>query len=154
MTNTYYIISLYIWMIFFDFSEIYDIDNDTWMKNSPGYESIDGIETDDLKKGRYSIVNENQQKSNALFPSLIDVAPSATITANATCGTSNIGSDETYCKLGNALQCGVCSDIISDKRHPISYATDNDFSNWWQSPTLEQGSEYEHVSITMDLKQV
>lgn len=136
------------------FSDVYDIDNETWMRNSPRYESIDGVETDELKKGKYSIINESQQKSNALFPSLIDVASSATITANATCGTTGDGSDETYCRLGNALQCGVCNDIMSEKRHPISYATDSELSTWWQSPTLEQGSEYEHVAITMDLKQV
>jgi hypothetical protein len=39
------------------------------------------------------------------------------------------------------------------KRHPIRYAIDGS-NRWWQSPTLQNGRQYEWVTITIDLKQV
>ncbi|XKL68653.1 hypothetical protein PGB90_006422 [Kerria lacca] len=131
-----------------------EIDN-IWLKNLATYNinTHESYETRNSKKTKHSIVKDTNTKSNGSFPSLIDVAPLANITANATCGTTYPGSDETFCKLGGSSQCSVCSDTVTDKKHSIAYAVDGDLSNWWQSPSLEQGSQYEYVTITMDLQQ-
>ncbi|XP_046402924.1 laminin subunit alpha-1-like [Ischnura elegans] len=93
-----------------------------------------------------------------LFPSVVNLAASAEITCNATCG---LRGQESYCKLVEHAspmrppQCGVCDKRSSDpsKRHPITNAIDGS-NRWWQSPTLERGRQYEWVTITLDLKQV
>lgn len=107
----------------------------------------------DVENGKYSIIAEASTSETGLFPPIFDVAPLANITANATCGTR--GSDETFCKLGGSMQCNLfCNSLAAGKKHPISFAIDNDDSTWWQSPTLEQGASNEYVTITMDLMQV
>lgn len=101
---------------------------------------------------------------NGLWPSIFNIATHAQITANATCGTTINGREE-FCRLavelnrnrksGNA--CGVCDAPGSpdpSKQHPVENTILNDATKWWQSPTLEQGSEYEFVTITLDLRQV
>ncbi|CAL1296819.1 unnamed protein product [Larinioides sclopetarius] len=98
--------------------------------------------------------------SQGLFPNVFNLASSSVITVNATCGETG---PEVYCKLVEHVyrksdresqeQCGVCDERSPDKRHPIEYAIDGT-NNWWQSPTLQNGKQYEWVTITLDLKQV
>lgn len=103
-------------------------------------------------------------RQNGLWPSIFNIATYARITANATCGTTINGREE-FCRLAvelnrnrkSANACGVCDapgspDIT--KQHPIEYTIVNDSTKWWQSPTLEQGADYEFVTITLDLRQV
>lgn len=98
-----------------------------------------------------------------MYPPLFNVAPRATITANATCGSNG---HEEYCRLGDAFakktkgysataQCGICNLHSSDpdKNHSIDVILDNS-NSWWQSPTLLQGKDNEYVTIVIDLKQV
>lgn len=53
-------------------------------------------------------------------------------------------------------KCGVCDAHSADvdKRHPIEYAIQHTSEQWWQSPSLDEGKEFEYVTITLDLKQV
>ncbi|XP_065226738.1 laminin subunit alpha lam-3-like [Planococcus citri] len=103
-----------------------------------------------------SLLTSDQANStpSALYPALLDVAPIAEISANATCGGTSHGSEE-FCKQGGSSQCSICSSSGTDvlKKHLISYAIDSDSTNWWQSPTLAQGPQYEYVTITLDLRQ-
>ncbi|KAI9585573.1 hypothetical protein GQX74_001420 [Glossina fuscipes] len=96
-----------------------------------------------------------------LFPQLFNVAIRASIRANATCGQN--GREE-YCKLVDAYphkkwatQCGICNSHSSDmaKHRPIESVISNTQSDdrWWQSPTLQNGHNYEYITITLDLKQ-
>jgi hypothetical protein len=101
--------------------------------------------------------NGNNAGGVGLFPSVFNLATRATITANATCGSTG---PEVYCKLVEhvqmrAPQCGVCDGNSPDydKRHPITNAIDGT-PRWWQSPSLQNGPQYEWVTITLDLKQV
>ena len=95
-----------------------------------------------------------------LFPLVFNLATRATITTNATCGERG---PETFCRLvehvrrkpKQDIQCGIC-DIRSPyrgERHPINNAIDGS-NKWWQSPTLNNGAEYNWVTITLDLGQV
>ena len=95
-----------------------------------------------------------------LFPLVFNLATRATITTNATCGERG---PETFCRLvehvrrkpKQDIQCGIC-DIRSPyrgERHPITNAIDGS-NKWWQSPTLNNGAEYNWVTITLDLGQV
>lgn len=104
---------------------------------------------------QYTSDQANGSTPSSLYPALFDVAPIAEISANATCGSASYGSEE-FCKLGGSSQCSICSSSGADvlKKHYISYAIDSDATNWWQSPTLEQGSQYEYVTVTLDLRQV
>ena len=101
--------------------------------------------------------NGNNGSGVGLFPSVFNLATRATIRANATCGSTG---PEVYCKLVEhvqmrAPQCGVCDSNSPDheKRHPITHAIDGT-PRWWQSPSLQNGPQYEWVTITLDLKQV
>lgn len=90
-----------------------------------------------------------------LFPSVFNLATNAKITVNATCGETG---PENYCKLVEHVsmrepQCGICDASSSSKQHPIENAIDGT-NKWWQSPTLQNGKQYEWVTITLDLKQV
>lgn len=100
--------------------------------------------------------------AGGLFPQLFNVATRALITVNATCGQN--GREE-YCKLVDAYphkkwatQCGICNAHSSDvaKHRPIEsvISTVNMHDQWWQSPTLQYGRNYEYITITLDLKQV
>lgn len=102
-----------------------------------------------------SFAAENEEDNGGLFPSIFNLATNAIIVANATCG--EIGP-EVYCKLVEhgvlkEPQCGVCDAKLETKRHPITNAIDGS-NNWWQSPTLQNGKQYEWVTITLDLRQV
>ncbi|XP_064486467.1 laminin subunit alpha lam-3-like [Ornithodoros turicata] len=93
--------------------------------------------------------------SKGLFPTTFNLAANAGITVNATCGET---APETYCKLVEHIydrepQCSVCDGSSPSKQHPISYAIDGS-NRWWQSPSLQNGKQYEWVTITLDLKQV
>lgn len=99
----------------------------------------------------------NNGNGVGLFPSVFNLATRAAITVNATCGSAGL---EVYCKLVEhvqmrAPQCGVCDANAPDpdKRHPITHAIDGT-PRWWQSPSLQNGPQYEWVTITLDLKQV
>ncbi|XP_055952530.1 laminin subunit alpha-1-like isoform X1 [Argiope bruennichi] len=112
--------------------------------------------------GAYQYLEE--LTSQGLFPNVFNLASSSVITVNATCGETG---PEVYCKLVEHVyrknerdresqeQCGECDARSSnpDKKHPIEYAIDGT-NNWWQSPTLQNGKQYEWVTITLDLKQV
>lgn len=93
--------------------------------------------------------------NGGLWPSEFNLATKAVISANATCGER--GKEE-FCKLHEAGKgrCGVCDNFGHDfsKRHSINYAIDGNPYQWWQSPAIKYGPEYEYVTISIDLKQV
>ena len=93
-----------------------------------------------------------------MFPSVFNLAGSAAIIANATCGDR---SSEVYCKLNldpsllpSNQDCGICDASERNKAHPISLAIDGQKSTWWQAPSLQFGPDYHFISITVDLKKV
>ncbi|XP_056437918.1 laminin subunit alpha-2 [Gadus chalcogrammus] len=99
--------------------------------------------------------------SPGLFPAVLNLATMADIHANATCGSQG---PEMFCKLvehvpgqpaRNRPQCRVCNQksIKPLEQHPIEYAIDGT-NRWWQSPSIKNGMEYHHVTVTLDLKQV
>lgn len=87
-----------------------------------------------------------------LFPSVFNIAEGADIFVNATCGQYE---SEVYCTLAGLdkqrEQCGVCDGSKPDKAHHMEQALDGE-ETWWQSPSLQYGSEYNFVTITVDLK--
>lgn len=92
-----------------------------------------------------------------LWPPVFNVAPKAVLHATATCGQH---AREEYCHTIDAhpqrhrkAKCGVCDAHDPDRMHPIDFVIDGS-QRWWQSPTLNRGPEHEHITITMDLKQV
>ncbi|KAL1457466.1 hypothetical protein WDU94_007694, partial [Cyamophila willieti] len=94
-----------------------------------------------------------------LFPPIFNVASRSSIVANATCG--EVAGPEVYCKLKEArgkadTQCLVCDGRSADqgKKHVARFALEGGNLNWWQSPTLHQGPQYEYVTLTLDMKQV
>uniref|UniRef100_A0A8C8SQH7 Laminin subunit alpha 2 n=1 Tax=Pelusios castaneus TaxID=367368 RepID=A0A8C8SQH7_9SAUR len=90
-----------------------------------------------------------------LFPAVLNLAANAIITTNATCGEKG---SEMYCKLVEHVngqpvrnpQCRICD---QSKRHPITNAIDGK-NTWWQSPSIQNGMKYHHVTITLDLRQI
>ena len=95
---------------------------------------------------------------SGLFPSVFNLAETAAIIANATCGERN---SEVYCKLdllGNIppsnQECGICDATERGKAHPIGKAIDGQTGSWWQAPSLQFGPDYHFVTITVDLKKV
>uniref|UniRef100_A0A8C0WJM2 Laminin subunit alpha-2 n=1 Tax=Castor canadensis TaxID=51338 RepID=A0A8C0WJM2_CASCN len=105
------------------------------------------------------LVNEKEFIS-CLFPAILNLASSAHISTNATCGERG---PEMFCKLvehvpgrpARNAQCRVCDGNSANprERHPISNAIDGT-NNWWQSPSIQNGREYHWVTITLDLRQV
>ena len=101
-----------------------------------------------------------QISDEGLFPLVFNLASRATITTNATCGERG---PETFCRLvehvrrkpKQDIQCGICDSRspYSGERHPITNAIDGS-NKWWQSPTLNNGAEYNWVTVTLDLGQV
>ncbi|XP_047184476.1 laminin subunit alpha-2 isoform X8 [Scophthalmus maximus] len=99
-------------------------------------------------------------QQRGLFPAVLNLASMADIAANATCGLTG---PEMYCKLVEHVpgqpvrnpQCRTCNQrsIKPFEHHPIDYAIDGT-NRWWQSPSIKNGMEYHHVTITLDLKQV
>ncbi|KAA0201528.1 hypothetical protein HAZT_HAZT005419 [Hyalella azteca] len=92
-----------------------------------------------------------------LFPLVVNLASSSTISANSTCGERQA---ETYCRVsqpgrGREEQCGVCDARSPDptRRHPVDRATDGT-SAWWQSQSLAAGDHLHYVTIDIDLQQV
>ncbi|XP_056437920.1 laminin subunit alpha-1-like [Gadus chalcogrammus] len=101
-----------------------------------------------------------QAQQRGLFPAVLNLATMADIHANATCGSQG---PEMFCKLvehvpgqpaRNRPQCRVCNQksIKPLEQHPIEYAIDGT-NRWWQSPSIKNGMEYHHVTVTLDLKQ-
>ncbi|KAG8183116.1 hypothetical protein JTE90_024425 [Oedothorax gibbosus] len=107
---------------------------------------------------------EEEISTRGLFPNVFNLAASSVITVNATCGEAG---QEVYCKLVEHVfrhgessresqdQCRVCDakSPNEDKKHPIENAIDGT-NRWWMSPTLQNGKQYEWITITLDLKQV
>uniref|UniRef100_A0A8B9XKA2 Laminin subunit alpha-2 n=1 Tax=Bos mutus grunniens TaxID=30521 RepID=A0A8B9XKA2_BOSMU len=99
-------------------------------------------------------------QQRGLFPAVLNLASSALITTNATCGEKG---PEMYCKLVEHVpgqpvrnpQCRICNQNSSNpyQRHPITNAIDGK-NTWWQSPSIKNGIEYHYVTITLDLQQV
>ncbi|XP_044232395.1 laminin subunit alpha-2 isoform X3 [Thunnus albacares] len=99
-------------------------------------------------------------QQRGLFPAVLNLASMADITANATCGSLG---PEMFCKLVEHVpgqpvrnpQCRICNEKSPKtfERHPIEYAIDGT-NRWWQSPSIKNGMEYHHVTVTLDLKQV
>ncbi|XP_065339678.1 laminin subunit alpha lam-3 [Cloeon dipterum] len=92
-----------------------------------------------------------------LFPSILNLASTAMITSNATCGENG---PERFCKLAEHStkrepQCSVCDSKAREtaRRHPAELAIDGTH-RWWQSPTLQNGLRFQWVTITLDLGQV
>ena len=93
-----------------------------------------------------------------LFPSIFNLAEGANIHSNATCGDH---SSEVFCKLElnsyrlppSSHECAVCDLTEPSKAHPIQSAIDGG-DTWWQAPSLQFGSDYHFVTITLDFKQV
>ncbi|XP_059355199.1 laminin subunit alpha-2 isoform X1 [Carassius carassius] len=99
-------------------------------------------------------------QQRGLFPAVLNLASMAEIMTNATCGETG---PEMYCKLVEHVpgrpvknpQCRFCN-LKSDydyERHPIVYAIDGT-NRWWQSPSIMNGMDYHHVTVTLDLQQV
>lgn len=102
-------------------------------------------------------VNAANEENAGLWPPIFNIAPKAILHVNATCGQ---GEREEYCSTIDAhpqrqrkSKCGICDANHPERRHPIEHVIDGS-QKWWQSPTLNRGSEYEYVTITLDLKQV
>uniref|UniRef100_A0A8C1J6P4 Laminin subunit alpha 2 n=1 Tax=Cyprinus carpio TaxID=7962 RepID=A0A8C1J6P4_CYPCA len=110
------------------------------------------------------VLNHLYEQSSVLVTangvSVLNLASMAEITTNATCGETG---PEMYCKLVEHVpgqpvknpQCRTCN-LKSDsdyERHPIEYAIDGT-NRWWQSPSIMNGMDYHHVTVTLDLKQV
>lgn len=70
-------------------------------------------------------------------------------------GKPTLQLNENECNWHGFSRCGICDDYATDptRRHPINLALD-DSNRWWQSPALIYGSEFEYVTVTVDLKQV
>ena len=49
--------------------------------------------------------------------------------------------------------CDRCNSNDPNKAHPVTNAIDGT-ENWWQSPPLSRGLEYNEVNVTLDLGQV
>ncbi|XP_037085132.1 laminin subunit alpha-2-like isoform X2 [Pollicipes pollicipes] len=94
--------------------------------------------------------------SEALYPNIFNLAPGSDVSVNATCGTE---ASETFCELSSIVymtddDCQICDAFSSDagRRHPIENIIDGTDA-WWQGPTLEQGMQYQWITIEIDLKQ-
>lgn len=91
------------------------------------------------------------------YPQIFNLASRAVVTVNATCGETENGP-EVYCKFSSsgAQQCTVCDARSSDpvKNHGPANMVDNVTGTWWQSPSLQNGDQYQYVTVTIDLKQV
>ncbi len=84
---------------------------------------------------------------------MFNIAEGSDIFVNATCGEHE---SEVYCVLdsGHELECGVCDDSKESKSHPVDAAVDGADNTWWQSPSLQYGPGFHHVTVTVDLKNV
>ncbi|KAL1006408.1 hypothetical protein UPYG_G00072000 [Umbra pygmaea] len=101
---------------------------------------------------------ECQQRG--LFPAILNLASSAEITTNATCGELE---PEMYCKLvehvpGRRIrnsQCRTCyaHSLNSKEQHPITNTIDGT-NGWWQSPSIKNGRQFHWVTLTLDLRQI
>ena len=97
------------------------------------------------------------QTTVGLFPSVFNLAETAAIISNATCGDQ---ATEVYCQLDSQgknpsnQECGICDATQTDKAHPIGMAVDGNTTTWWQAPSLQLGAQHHFVTITIDLKRV
>ncbi|KAM9826836.1 laminin subunit alpha-1 [Neosynchiropus ocellatus] len=99
-------------------------------------------------------------QQRGLFPAIFNLASTADIISNATCGDPE---PEVYCKLvehvpGRLIKnphCPKCdaNSILTKERHPITNAIDGT-NEWWQSPSIKNGQQFHWVTITLDLKQI
>ncbi|KAM8822118.1 laminin subunit alpha-1 isoform 2-T2 [Synchiropus picturatus] len=99
-------------------------------------------------------------QQRGLFPAIFNLASTADIVSNATCGDPE---PEVYCKLvehvpGRRIKnphCPKCdaNSVLTKERHPITNAIDGT-NEWWQSPSIKNGRQFHWVTITLDLKQI
>ncbi|CAH2284950.1 laminin subunit alpha-3 [Pelobates cultripes] len=109
----------------------------------------------------------------SLHPPYFNLAEGARILATATCGEESVPWQERpqprmdlYCKLvggpsvastpGHTIQgqpCDFCYSADPNKAHPVSNAIDGT-EQWWQSPPLSLGLQYNEVNVTIDLGQL
>ncbi|KAK6623242.1 hypothetical protein RUM43_009094 [Polyplax serrata] len=96
----------------------------------------------------------NPHHSGGLFPRIFNLAKHANISVNGTCGGNR---PEVYCRRPTdqeSRKTNQCVPTLCDsKKNGIRKATDGSKDSWI-SPTLENGLEYEYITITLDLKQV
>lgn len=89
-----------------------------------------------------------------LFPPIFNLAKHADISVNATCGQNR---PEVFCRRPldkEGRKSNQCKPTLCDgKKNNIRRATDGSKESWI-SPTLENGEEYEYVTILLDMKQV
>ena len=110
--------------------------------------------------------------AQVLEPPNLNLAERKKITASSTCGETE-HTPEMYCRLTGVTNsaydnlvikttpveiqagqlCEYCDSNVSEQSHPASYAVDGT-ENWWQSPPLSRGIEYNEVNLTIDLGQV
>lgn len=106
----------------------------------------------------YTPDTRTEETIGGLWPPIFNIAPKANLYANATCGQP---AREDFCHTIDAhpqrrqrkTKCGICDANNVERRHPIENVIDGS-AKWWQSPTLATGTEYEYITITLDLRQV
>ncbi|XP_055686780.1 laminin subunit alpha-like [Lutzomyia longipalpis] len=86
-----------------------------------------------------------------LTPPYFNLAEGRKIYSTSTCGVDTDGP-ELYCKLAGKDQeetCDSCDTADPAKSHLPENAID-DTENWWQSPPLSRGMNYNKVNLTID----
>ncbi|KAG8228152.1 hypothetical protein J437_LFUL002806, partial [Ladona fulva] len=106
-----------------------------------------------------------ENEESRLEPPEFNLATGKNIWATATCGLEedNTVITEQYCYIGgahgetdidiyinNGQHCNECNKEDPQKWHPASNAIDGS-NNWWMSPPLSRGMEYNRVNLTIDL---
>eukprot|EP00106_Octopus_bimaculoides_P010178 XP_014777620.1 PREDICTED: laminin subunit alpha-3-like [Octopus bimaculoides] len=105
-----------------------------------------------------------------LQPPYLNLAERKTVWASSTCGVDG-NVPEMYCRLTGVTPithdnlviqphieiqagqfCEYCDSTSKGESHPADYAVDGT-ENWWQSPPLSRGIEYNKVNFTVDLGQ-
>ncbi|GAB1601049.1 laminin subunit alpha-like [Argonauta hians] len=109
-------------------------------------------------------------KAQVLQPPYLNLAEKKTVHASSTCGVGD-NVPELYCRLTGGTPnahdnlvvssnieiqagqfCEYCDSSSKGRTHPADYAVDGT-ENWWQSPPLSRGIEYNEVNFTIDLGQ-
>ncbi|CAI9728190.1 laminin subunit alpha-like [Octopus vulgaris] len=105
-----------------------------------------------------------------LQPPYLNLAERKTVWASSTCGVDG-NVPEMYCRLTGVTPithdnlviqphieiqagqfCEYCDSTSKGESHPADYAVDGT-ENWWQSPPLSRGIEYNKVNFTVELGQ-
>ena len=116
----------------------------------------------------------NATFAEVLTPPYFNLAVKKHVSATSTCGYG-VSEPELFCKLTGANRDNVRTEVLEDfelirgqlcdycytsaypdkeaKDHRAFHATDGT-EQWWQSPPLSRGLEYNEVNLTIDLGQV